>query len=197
MGKKHFVKGSFLVFKDDTYVFAIWGGNKIKSKDGVGYSLIAYSDPTNYEKMKRKDGSVFYELSPILSIGIDGNECEYIVYKKTVDEWRYATQTEINKILIFLHEKGFKWLPQSCELKKLTENEKLSFDNSENSLFAENTVNKKENYKQKKSISINDSGKRNIVVAACQNYNKFQYKPYHYANSQQSDFQDYWCSDWD
>ena len=58
---------------------------------------------------------------------------------------------------------------------KLTENEKLSFANSENSLFTENTVSKKENYKQKKSISVNDSGKRNVVVAACQNYNKFQY----------------------
>jgi len=197
MMENNFVKGAFLVFKDDTYVFAICGGNKIKTKDGIGISLIAYSDPTNYKKKKNKNGSTFYELSPILSVGLDGKESEYVIYEKTVDDWRYATQTEINKIVVYLHEKGFKWLPQSCELKKLTENEKTSFVNDENSLYSESTVAKKNNYKQKKEISVNDDTKRNTVVTACQNYNKFQYKPYHYANAQQSDFQDYWCSDWD
>lgn len=184
MNNFKFIKGQFITQDNADEVFAIWCGEEYETEDGksVDYSLFAYCDPTNIVESKDSHGHVVYETDPILSVGIDGDECDYVICKEDIPLWRICTAAEINKILQFLAENGYKWVMETGELQKLKEGEKLIFDTTPST--ASNipikhkitTLTKKWN-RQRVSIIAMDGRRKTIMVKACNKYNSVNYPP--------------------
>lgn len=182
MTNTRFTKGDFITQKNDDSVFAIWSGNEYHSDDDntMNYSLFAYYDPTNVvEDGKNKSGIVF-KSEPIFDIATNGNDCNYVVAEDDITYWRHCTNFEINKILKFLAEKGYKWVNKLSEIQKMSHGEKLVLCDSE---FERETVLKKKWNRQRFPISLMDSNKRHFIIMACQRYNKVKYPPTSYHGS--------------
>lgn len=192
----HFLKGEFITQDCADEVFAIWCGEKYESEDkkSVDYSLFAYCDPTNMVEDKNSRGNIIYKPEPILSVGLDGEECEYVIGKEDLSHWRTCTKTEITKILQFLAEKGYKWVIEECKLQKLAPGERLVFDDpnaqsqspTQKTTTVTNvsytkkpkvTVLKKKWNRQHFPIATMTVKRRSLVVNACGTYNKIRYQP--------------------
>ena len=192
----HFLKGEFITQDCADEVFAIWCGEEYESEDkkSTDYSLFAYCDPTNMVEDKNSRGNIIYKPEPILSVGLDGKECEYVIGKEDLKHWRVCTQSEITKILQFLAEKGYKWVIEECKLQKLAPGERLVFDdpNAQSQSPAQKTttvtnvsytkkpkvtVLKKKWNRQHFPIATMTVKRRSLVVNACGTYNKVRYQP--------------------
>lgn len=188
----HFLKGEFITQDCADEVFAIWCGEKYESEDkkSIDYSLFAYCNPTNMVEDKNSRGNIIYKPEPILSVGLDGEECEYVIGKEDLSHWRTCTKTEITKILQFLAEKGYKWVIEECKLQKLAPGERLVFDdpnkptqktttvtNVSYSKKPKVTVLKKKWNRQHFPIETMTLKRRSLVVNACGTYNKIRYQP--------------------
>lgn len=186
-----FNKGDFITQESADEVFAIWGGDKyvLKNKHKVQYSLTCYCDPTNFENKKP---------SPILSLGLHGNQCDYVINEEDLPYWRKCTQSEINKILEFLALKGYKWI--NDELQKLLPNEKLCFSDTDNadtvipikgSSYHKMTILKKKWDRQKISIIPMTLGNKQTILKSCVNFNNAHYPPKHTSYSSSGSFEGY------
>lgn len=200
MNDLRFLKGEFITQDCADEVFAIWCGKEYDSEDkkSTDYSLFAYCDPTNMVEDKNSRGNIIYKPEPILSVGLDGEECEYVIGKEDLSCWRTCTQSEINNILKFLAQKGYKWVMEECKLHKLAPGEKLVFDGpnaqSQNqtalnkggysSLFSTKpkvTVLKKKWNRQHFPIVTMTLKRKSLVINACGEYNKIKYPPRTYS----------------
>ena len=192
----HFLKGEFITQDYADEVFAIWCGEEYESEDkkSTDYSLFAYCDPTNMVEDKNSRGNIIYKPEPILSVGLDGKECEYVIGEEDLKHWRVCTQSEITKILQFLAEKGYKWVIEECKLQKLAPGERLVFDdpnaqsqsptqktttvtNVSYSKKPKVTVLKKKWNRQHFPIATMTVKRRSLVINACGTYNKIRYQP--------------------
>jgi len=194
-----FIKGDFITQSGADNVFAIWDGEEYPSEDkSKDYSLIAYCDPTNMEEDTNAHGFKCYVPKPIISIGLNGQECDYVICEDDLSSWKKCSQDDINKILQFLAEKGYKWDMDLCELRKLGPNEKLIFSDSPKQTPARTTfstvtktygkVTILKNKWERQTVPIVPMGKTklSILKKACNTYNEETYSPRRYNRNYRS-----------
>lgn len=185
-----FTKGQFITVSNVSSSFAIWDGTKYPSEDGksIDYALTCYY----YDSID--------EPSPIFSAGTYGDECGYVITKKSLKHWRACTPAETIAVLRWLAEEGYKWNENSNQLEFLAKDEKICFTPLEQngkrimSIHSAKkvTVLKKKWGRQAKPIVPMSYDRMIDVKNACEKYND----PYKFNHSHQEDDDMFGVNSW-
>lgn len=127
MKSLNFKRGTFITYKTQPAVFAIFGGNMyLPEKKGEPYdrSLLCYYDPYYIETDEFGNENIV----PIFDCEIDGVECQWTISDED-DGWRECTESEINAAIKLLFDiKKLAWDDTTKSLRHVRQNESLSFE---------------------------------------------------------------------
>ena len=114
--------GSFAIFEGDVYEPTVKGGPN-------EYSLMCFYNPEHYIQDENGD----YKREYVFECDVDDDTCQYIIDDTDTPFWRVCTEYEKQEALRFLAEvKHIAFDERTCTLRKLLDNEKISFEPPKN-----------------------------------------------------------------
>lgn len=160
-----FKRGDIITMTGYDGVMAIWSDRDEPSTEyanGINFLLMAYSDPTYIEKGKNGE----YHLQPIMNVGLHGNDCDYYIDGREIGNWRLATKSEAIDFLKQLAKKGYKYDDELHFISKLSNGERLCFDDDDNPNIATTLIRKNER-QRKILIPMDDIDGASFTIGYC------------------------------